>query len=377
MVDAIVIGGGLSGLQAAWQLQRAGLKVSLLEARPRFGGRVMTLEVEDGAACDLGPSWFWPGQPMVARLLNDLNIPFFEQYADGALLFQYVDGAVVKASDPSPMSGSYRMEGGVGRLTQAIANQIDPDTRFLNHVVAGLTIEGDAVVVHSSAPSGTKAMRAQRVAVAMPPRLAAELTYAPDLPTGVQQALSATPTWMAGHAKFFALYEEPFWRSQGLCGTAISRRGPLAEIHDASPSSGEKGALFGFAGLDAQTRASMGQTELIRQATQQLVTFLGEQAGRPTAVHLQDWSAESFTAGADDRRPQTRHPQYGLDLQLGSAWAGKLDFISSETSFSNGGLIEGALESGLSYARLLIGSDASPGAEPMTPHNASMDWDWL
>ncbi len=182
---------------------------------------------------------------------------------------------------------------------------------------------------------------------------------------------------MAGHAKFFAVYDRPFWREQGLCGTAISRRGPLAEIHDASPNAGDRFALFGFAGLDAQTRASMGQTEFIRQATDQLVTLFGEQAGHPLAVHLQDWSAEAFTAGAADRRPQTRHPQYGLDLQLGSAWAGKLAFISTETSFSNGGLIEGALEAGLRYARRISGADASLGDGPALPHNASMDWDWL
>lgn len=121
----------------------------------------------------------------------------------------------------------------------------------------------------------------------------------------------------------------------------------------------------------------MGQTEFIQQAMAQLVALFGEQAGRPIAVHLQDWSAEAFTAGAADRRPQTRHPQYGLDLKLGTAWAGKLDFISTETSFSNGGLIEGALESGLRYARRVSGSDTPLGDGPALPHNASMDWDWI
>lgn len=220
-------------------------------------------------------------------------------------------------------------------------------------------------------------MSATQIAIALPPRLAAGLAFGPALPAATQQTLTSTPTWMAGHAKFFAVYDRPFWREQGLCGTAISRRGPLAEIHDASPNAGDRFALFGFAGLDAQTRSSMGQTEFVKQAMAQFVAIFGEQAGRPVAVHLQDWSAEAFTAGAADRRPQTRHPQYGLDLQLGSAWPGKLAFISTETSFSNGGLIEGALESGLRYARRIAGLENSLMDGSATPHNASMDWDWL
>ena len=38
----IVIGAGLSGLNAAWKLEQQGLRVLVLEARDRVGGRVLT-----------------------------------------------------------------------------------------------------------------------------------------------------------------------------------------------------------------------------------------------------------------------------------------------------------------------------------------------
>ena len=76
----VIIGSGISGLTAAWQLQSAGREVVLLEARDRIGGRVLTLDSRGtasgglGAQCDMGPSWFWQGQPMIARLLDKFAI---------------------------------------------------------------------------------------------------------------------------------------------------------------------------------------------------------------------------------------------------------------------------------------------------------------
>mgnify|MGYP002630675935 CR=1 FL=1 len=368
--DILIVGGGISGLTAAWQLQNAGRKVCLIEARDHVGGRILT---EGASSCDLGPSWFWPGQPLIASLLEKFGIPSFEQFAKGKVLWQDEQGQVQDYPMRSPMAGALRIQVGAGALTQRIAAEISAENLLRGHVLKGLQIQEDGVRAEVRSPEGELEILAKQLALAIPPRLAGAIAYRPELPDGTQQLLESTPTWMAGHAKFFALYDEPFWRELGLCGTAMSRQGPLAEIHDASPHGADGYSLFGFVGLDAKTRAQLGEAELIRMASEQLVKIYGEKAGHYKEVFIKDWSTESFTAGPRDQEPQRYHPRYGLNPALGEAWAERLKFISSESAFTNGGLIEGALEAGLVYAKEMIDAEVFSGEGERVPHTASMD----
>ncbi|MEX1043462.1 MAG: FAD-dependent oxidoreductase, partial [Acidimicrobiia bacterium] len=52
----VVVGAGVAGLTCAATLQRAGVDVTVVEARDRIGGRVWTGEVA-GARIDLGGAW--------------------------------------------------------------------------------------------------------------------------------------------------------------------------------------------------------------------------------------------------------------------------------------------------------------------------------
>ncbi len=58
---ALVIGAGFAGLSAARALRQSGWSVTVLEARNRIGGRVLTDRSVPGHAVDLGPSWLHAG----------------------------------------------------------------------------------------------------------------------------------------------------------------------------------------------------------------------------------------------------------------------------------------------------------------------------
>lgn len=55
-VDVVVVGAGLSGLQTAVDLHKAGLKVKVLEARDRVGGKTLSQPAQ-GSVCDVGAAW--------------------------------------------------------------------------------------------------------------------------------------------------------------------------------------------------------------------------------------------------------------------------------------------------------------------------------
>ncbi len=73
--DAIVIGAGISGLEAASVLQENNMNVLILEARDRIGGRLQTTTM-DGAWTDLGASWLHDiDNNVLADLAREYGIP--------------------------------------------------------------------------------------------------------------------------------------------------------------------------------------------------------------------------------------------------------------------------------------------------------------
>ncbi len=365
--DVAVVGGGIAGLTAAWQLAEAGYSVMLFDARDRFGGRVLTLPAaprdRNMPWLDVGPAWFWPHQRHMQLMVSHFGLEVFAQHTQGLATFDRGAASVPERFDATGQLGrSLRLMGGMQALTSALVRAAQsahrPAALIANaHVRLLRWVNGVIEVSESDLLCSARA-----VVLAAPPRvLARDVEFSPPLPEALQQSLRNTVTWMGHSMKCVVSYEQPFWRNAGLSGYAVSWTGPLQEIHDASmPSSAESPATYAIMGFVTPRTSPAGTAfrsasvaERRTAVLEQLARLFGANALSVLDYEELDWSAQPLSSATDDVQPPSEHPAYGAPLFDALAWEGRLAWAGAETSAVEGGYLDGAIASGLRAARLL------------------------
>ncbi|HMM89337.1 flavin monoamine oxidase family protein [Bradyrhizobium sp.] len=355
----VIVGGGVAGLTAALRIHRAGIAFRLLEARSRLGGRVLTADEAGQVSSDgfdLGPSWFWPEmQPAFGRLVADFGLASFGQHDDGDVVLQRMPhGPPQRYSGLTQAPPSMRLAGGTASIASALADALPEESIELGVRATGARLDDEDVELSFVDIAGAvQTCRATVVVFALPPRLLeATVAFSPAIDPASASRWRATPTWMAPHAKFFAVYDRPFWREQGLSGTAQSMVGPLAEIHDATTASG-KAALFGFLGISTEDRAAAGESAIVAACVRQLADIFGLEAAKPRATLFKDWAADPLTATGRDRIA-TGHPMSDRRPWVGQEWRDRIVLAGSESSSRDPGYLAGAVDAAERAAAFVI-----------------------
>lgn len=207
------------------------------------------------------------------------------------------------------------------------------------------TVEVTVGTSSTGAPvtGANKTYTATRVVVSIPPVLAGRIDYEPALPPAREQLTQRMP--MGSVIKCMAVYDEPFWRDEGLTGQATDVEGPAQLTFDNSPPSGRPGVLLAFVeGEHARHLSRQSPDERRRQVTTGLARCFGARAATPIEFVDLDWSAERWSGGC-----YGAHVPPGVLLGYGTALrapVGPLHWAGTETSPVWAGYMDGAIRSG-------------------------------
>ena len=214
--------------------------------------------------------------------------------------------------------------------------------RSIEWGASGAVLEADGVRV-----------TAGRVIVTVAPPLCERLAFDPPLPARREEIQRRMR--MGALTKAIAVYDEPFWRQDGLSGESLSDASLASLTFDLSPPDGSRGVLVGFVGGDdARTYAAMGEAERRANVLAGFARLYGPKALEPAGWAEREWAAQEWSGGG----PVAIAPPGALTTG-GDALrkpCGPIHWAGTESSPTWGGFIDGAIRSGERAAAEILGA---------------------
>jgi monoamine oxidase len=186
-------------------------------------------------------------------------------------------------------------------------------------------------------------VEAERVIVATPPLLGSRIEYDPALPAAHTQLYRRM---LSGSCiRGITIYDEPFWRKDGLSGMSVAPDLPVPVALDQSPRSGNPGILSSYmVGSQAVSAAGLEPRERRDIWLRALAVRYGAKALSPRDHLETDWAAEEWSLGG-----MIAHLAPGVLTNFGQAIRepiGRVHWAGSERATEMHGLMEGAVRSG-------------------------------
>jgi monoamine oxidase len=239
-----------------------------------------------------------------------------------------------------------RLRGGSQLVATRLGERLGERVR-LGAPVRAIADRGDAVELTADEVTVTAAW----AVLAVPPPLAARIAYEPALPAVRDQLTQRLA--QGALTKCVAVYDEPFWRSDGLSGEALSDRGPVTLTFDNSPPAGRPGVLLGFVGgPEARPLARAESGERRGAVLTSLARLFGPPAASPERYLERAWAEEEWSRGG----PSSLFPP-GVWTACGDALrapVGRIHWAGTETAERWCGFMDGAVRSGERAAREII-----------------------
>lgn len=266
----------------------------------------------------------WGAEPAELSLLHVLF------YASAA-------GGINRLVDTDGGAQQDRFDGTAHGVAAALAGTLGDAVR-LEQPVRAVRRSSEEVIVESA----SLRVRAGRVVLALPPALTERIAFDPPLPGARRQLAQRMP--LGNVTKIQLLYDEPFWREDGLSGAGVSGEGPVTLTFDSSPRNGSAGVLTGFVGgADARAFAGLSSSERREAVLRDVAALFGGRAAHPEDLAERAWADEPWSGGG----PVSNFGPGGWTACGPALRAplGRIHFAGTETATVWCGYMEGALQS--------------------------------
>ncbi|MCV7443569.1 FAD-dependent oxidoreductase [Mycobacterium paraense] len=247
-----------------------------------------------------------------------------------------------------------RPVGGMGAVYRSIAAELG-DALHLSRPVRQITQDGDGVTVAADGLT----VRARRAIVAIPLAIASSIVYEPMLP--VDRAFLHQRMPGGAVIKISIIYDEPFWRADGLCGQSAAPGSPATLTIDACTNTADPGIMCVITeGPAARRLTRMDEADRKAAVIGELVDRFGAKANAPLEFHEQNWTTERYSGGG-----MISHAPTGVLTEFGYTLrepCGRVHWAGTESSAVMCGWIDGAIRSGERAAAEVTTADTAAAA---------------
>ncbi|MBX2872109.1 MAG: FAD-dependent oxidoreductase [Saprospiraceae bacterium] len=337
--DLIIIGAGLTGLTLAYLLRAQNLQVSIVEARDRLGGRILTSYEDGNAPIEMGATWLGSKHTELNALLQELGLAVFEQILGQKAIYEPISTSPHQlVTLPPNNEPSFRIKGGTSTLIQSLASTLKANQIHLNQVVQSIQALDSGLEVSCS----NQVFRAPIVVSTLPPHLLlTRIKLMPELPSSLISLMKQTHTWMGESIKVGLRFAAPFWRKPDSSGTIFSNVGPIPEMYDHADFEDQSYALKGF--LNG-AYYSMSKADRLKLVLMQLRKYYGKDVEQYLEYEEAVWRTEPFTYAPYEGHVLP-HQNNGHRLYHSPYLNGKLFIAGAETAAQFPGYMEGAVRS--------------------------------
>ncbi|MBW4565415.1 MAG: flavin monoamine oxidase family protein [Mojavia pulchra JT2-VF2] len=347
----LIIGAGISGLVAAYELTAVGHDVTILEARKRVGGRVLTLRgaFQGGDLVELGAARIPPNHHLTLSYIKHFGLRLSQFAPTSGKYLTMKDGKRILVTAKELFQNQpqirpqeiQKLTDGFDLLPQAFAQALT-DKIKLDDPVARIVQTSNGVEV--SCLSGQQYL-GDFVLCTVPLTVLNQITFSPDLSPAKKQAAAGGYNYRAA-TRCFVKFPNRFWEKDNLNGWGFFEDEELWHTTwDKPEKTGILHAyLKGKKALDIDAFEGKAQQTKLLQHWEKILPGVTNYSVRS---HFYSWTKDIWSKGG--WAYPTEEQEKKLFSELGKS-EGKIYFAGDHTSKTRG-WVQGALESGLNAAK--------------------------